>query len=710
METYELPQASRIAEDVDAAFMFITIVSTIIFIGTTVISVYFAWKYRQQNNKAKFTTSLDGNPTLEIVWTAIPVILLVIVFFWGFRSFLDGKITPPNAMEIKVTGKKWFWTFDYPNGANSVNELIIPEGQPIKALLSSTDVIHSFYIPAFRTKMDAIPNRYTILNFTPTMKGTFDVFCAEYCGTSHSEMLGKVKVVSNSEYAAWVESANEGGNLPPAELGEKLYKEKACVTCHSIDGTTSTGPSWKGLFGSQRQFLDGSNAVADEDYLKTSIVNPNEKVLSGFQSVMPSYSATTAAFILGFSSIFTGLNFIVTIHKLRAPGMTWFKMPLFIWGMYATAIIQVLATPVIGITLFLLIIERILGIGIFDPAMGGDPVLYQHFFWFYSHPAVYIMILPGMAITSDLIGTFSQKRIFGYKMIAFSSIGLAFVSFLVWGHHMFTSGQSELASLIFSALTFLVGIPSGIKVFNWVATMYKGNVRMDSPMLYAHMFLSLFTIGGLTGIYLPVLSVDIHLHDTYFIVAHFHYVMMGSTMIAFFGGIHYWWSKMFGRMYNEFLAKISAVLIFVGFNVTFFPQFIMGMHGMPRRYYTYLEQYQSMHVLSTIGSWILLVGFLLMAGYLIHSLIKGSPAPPNPWRGLTLEWTTQSPILHENFLKQPEALWGPYDYDRVMMDEFGNATFNPNPEPRHDEVKTKKDTSKTYRQRLIEENEKNTSE
>jgi len=376
-------------------------------------------------------------------------------------------------------------------------------------------------------------------------------------------------------------------------------------------------------------------------------------------------SMTLGAFILGFSSIFTGLNFIVTIHKLRAPGMTWFKMPLFAWGIYATALIQVLATPVLGITLALLIIERLVGIGIFDPAMGGDPVLYQHFFWFYSHPAVYIMILPGMGIISELISTFSHKKIFGYKAIAFSSLGIALVSFLVWGHHMFTSGQSELASIIFSFLTFFVGIPSGIKVFNWVATMYKGSISLQTPMLYALSFLFLFSIGGLTGIFLGALSVDIHLHDTYFVVAHFHYVMMGGTVMAFLGGLHFWWPKMWGRMFSNLWSKISVALIFVGFNVTFFTQFIMGSQGMPRRYHNYLDQYQPLHAFSTYGSYIMGLGFVIMAVYLFHSIFKGKPAGNNPWASLTHEWSLSSPPPTHNFDEIPKSDNGPYDYDKI---------------------------------------------
>ena len=376
-------------------------------------------------------------------------------------------------------------------------------------------------------------------------------------------------------------------------------------------------------------------------------------------------SMTLGVFIIGFSSILTGLNFIVTIHKLRLPGMTWFKMPLFIWGLYATAIIQVLATPVLAITLILLILERTLGIGIFDPAMGGDPVLFQHFFWFYSHPAVYIMILPGMGIISEMVAVFSHKRIFGYKAIAFSSLGIAFLSFLVWGHHMFTSGQSEYAAMIFSFLTFMVGIPSGIKTFNWLATLFRGSITFEAPMLYVFAFLFLFTIGGLTGIFLGALPVDIHLHDTYFVVAHFHYVMMGGTVMAFLGGIHYWWPKIWGRMYSEAWARVAWVLIFVGFNMTFFTQFLLGTKGMPRRYFDYLPQFEGMHGFSSVGSLVLGAGFIVMAFYLIHAIFKGRLAGDNPWGALTLEWQTSSPPPPENFLKDPVFTHGPYDYDTV---------------------------------------------
>ena len=371
---------------------------------------------------------------------------------------------------------------------------------------------------------------------------------------------------------------------------------------------------------------------------------------------------TMAVFVLGFSSIFTGINFVATVHKLRAPGMGWFEMPLFVWGIYSTAIIQVLATPVLGITLVLLALERVFNIGIFDPKIGGDPVLFQHFFWFYSHPAVYIMIMPGMAIISELIPTFSRKTMFGYRAVAYSSVSLALLSFIVWGHHMFVAGQSQLATVIFSALTFLVAIPSGVKMFNWLGTMYKGNISLETPMLYAISFLLLFAIGGLTGIFLGTLSTDVHLTDTYFVVAHFHYVMMGGTVIAFIGGLHYWWPKMTGRMYTEKWAAIGCALVFWGFNQTFLTQFFLGSKGMPRRYYNYLDQFQPLHAFSTYGSWILGAGLFLTAINLLASLRKPYDAPDNPWGGTTLEWQTSSPPITHNFEDQPVLERAPYDY------------------------------------------------
>ena len=391
------------------------------------------------------------------------------------------------------------------------------------------------------------------------------------------------------------------------------------------------------------------------------------------------YSTTTStavvpaafgAFILGFSSIFTGLNFIVTMHKMRPPGMNWFRLPLFCWALYSTALIQVLATPVIGITLLMMIVERTVHIGIFDPTLGGDPVLFQHFFWFYSHPAVYIMIVPAFGVIGEIIPVFSRKRIFGYKFIAISSLAIAFLGFLVWGHHMFVSGQSVLAGTIFSAITFLIAIPTAIKVFNWITTMYKGVIHLDTPMLYALAFLWVFTIGGLTGIFLAVMSVDVHLHDTYFVVAHFHYVMMGGAITAFMGGLHYWWPKFTGKMYAENWGRAGAFLVFLGLNVTFFPQFILGSRGMPRRYYNYLPEFQPLHVLSTLGAYTLGIGFLLTAYYLVKSLRTGKTAPANPWGGSTLEWQCSSPPPYYNFHKAPVVTAGPYDgYENLMYDE-----------------------------------------
>ena len=367
-------------------------------------------------------------------------------------------------------------------------------------------------------------------------------------------------------------------------------------------------------------------------------------------------------FIMGFASILTGLNFIVTVHTLRCPGMTWFRMPLFVWAIYATSILQVLATPVLGITLVLLSLEKFAGIGFFDPKLGGDPVLFQHFFWFYSHPAVYIMILPGMGIISEVIPTMSQKTIFGYKAIAASSVGLALVSFLVWGHHMFTSGQSPLANFLFSLMTMATAIPSAVKMFNWVTTMYKGSIKLDTPMLFAIGFLFTFGIGGITGMILGVLSADMHFHDTYFVVAHFHYVMMGGAAIALFSGIYYWFPKMFGRMYNETLGRTSFWLFIVGFNITFLSQFVVGLNGMPRRYYDYLPKFTAWNQISTVGSWILAAGLIAMFVNLIYSAKKGPKAPANPWNGKTLEWATSSPPPLENFEHTPTVTSGPYEY------------------------------------------------
>ena len=375
------------------------------------------------------------------------------------------------------------------------------------------------------------------------------------------------------------------------------------------------------------------------------------------------FLAASAGFTAGFSSILTGLNFIVTIHKMRAPGMTWFRLPLFIWAHYATSIIMILGTPVIAITLFLVAIERVWKVGVFDPDLGGDPVLFQHLFWFYSHPAVYIMILPGMGVISEVIACFSRKSVFGYKFIAFSSLAIAIIGFLVWGHHMYISGQSVYAGLVFSLLTFLVAVPSAVKIFNWTATMYKGHISLDTPMLYALGFIGLFTIGGLTGLFLGSMSVDAHFHDTYFVVAHFHYVMVGGMVMAFMAGIHFWWPKMTGRMYNRRLGQFSAVTVFVGFNMTFFPQFIVGWLGMPRRYHAYVPEFQLWNVLSTGGALVLAVGFGLPMLYLTWSLFAGRKVGNNPWGAKGLEWEIQSPPTTFNFDETPVVTEPPYNYD-----------------------------------------------
>jgi cytochrome c oxidase subunit I len=365
------------------------------------------------------------------------------------------------------------------------------------------------------------------------------------------------------------------------------------------------------------------------------------------------FLAVAAAFVSGFASILTGLNFLVTIHKMRAPGLTWFRLPLFIWALYATSVIMVLGTPVIAITLFLIGLERVWGIGIFDPALGGDPILFQHLFWFYSHPAVYIMILPGMGVISEIVTCFSRNRIFGYVFVAFSSVAIAVIGFIVWGHHMFVSGQSFYAGVVFSFLSFLVAVPSAIKIFNWTATFYRGNVLFHTPMLYAIGFIGLFTIGGLTGLFLASMGTNIHFHDTYFVVAHFHFVMVGGMVMAYLGGLHFWWPKITGRLYSQAMSKFAAVLIFVGFNFTFFPQFLLGYLGMPRRYHSYPEEFQVLNVLSTAGASILGIGFLLPVFYFMWSLKFGRKAGPNPWGARGLEWTIQSPPTPHNFDQVP---------------------------------------------------------
>ena len=375
--------------------------------------------------------------------------------------------------------------------------------------------------------------------------------------------------------------------------------------------------------------------------------------------------AGLAVFIAGFSSIFTGLNFIVTIHRMRAPGLTWNRLPLFIWANYATSVIMILGTPVVAITIILVAAERTLHLGIFDPKLGGDPLLFQHLFWFYSHPAVYIMILPSMGVISELIACFARKRIFGYNFVALSSIALAVFGFLVWAHHMFVSGMSLYAAMVFSFLSFSVGVPSAVKVFNWTATLYRGSISYATPMLYAFGFIGLFTIGGLTGLFLATLGIDVHVTDTYFVVAHFHYVMVGGVLMGFLGGMHFWWPKISGRMYPEAWAKLSALFVFVGFNRTFFPQFILGYVGMPRRYWQYPHEFQVLNVLSTAGASVLAVGYLLPMIYFLWSLRYGPIAEANPWNAAGLEWKAASPPTTFNFDETPVVTWEAYNYDEI---------------------------------------------
>jgi cytochrome c oxidase subunit 1 len=364
----------------------------------------------------------------------------------------------------------------------------------------------------------------------------------------------------------------------------------------------------------------------------------------------------------GFSSIFTGLNFIATVHRLRAPGMTWWRLPLFVWTIYATSFIFLLAVPVLAMALILQIVERLFHVGIFDPALGGDPLLFQHLFWFYSHPAVYIMILPGMGIVSEVLPCFARKNLYGYTAIALSSFGIATLSFLVWAHHMFVAGISMYAAMVFSALSFLVAIPSAIKVFNWTATLYKGSITFEAPMLYCLGFICLFTAGGLTGLFLACLGLDIHVHDTYFVIAHFHFIMVGGMVMGYLGGLHYWWPKITGRMYSDWLSRVAAMILFVGFFLTFLPQFILGYSGMPRRYHSYAPEFQVWNVMSTAGASILGVGYVLPLGYLLFSLRYGRPAPANPWGATGLEWQVPSPPPRDNFATTPVVVRAPYQY------------------------------------------------
>ena len=378
--------------------------------------------------------------------------------------------------------------------------------------------------------------------------------------------------------------------------------------------------------------------------------------------------AVMAAFVLGFSSILTGMNFITTIHRLRAPGMGMFGMPLFCWSLYATAWIQVIATPVVGITLVLVTMERWLGIGFFDPALGGDPILYQHLFWIYSHPVVYVMVLPAMGIISEILPAFSRRTIFGYKAIAMSSMAIAVVGYLVWGHHMFTAGMSDTARWVFSLLTFFVAVPTGVKIFNWLATLYRGSIELRAPLVYALGWIFIFSIGGLTGLANGALSTDIHIHDTAYVVGHFHYTMFGGGAIGMFAGLHFWWPKIWGRMYKEKVAIWSFAVITVGFNMIYGSMLVLGMMGMPRRYQDYLPEYADLNFLATVGSWILVAGVLTMLGNLLWAIKNGKRAPNNPWGATTLEWQTTSPPPLFNFATPPSVNTGPYDFTEILRE------------------------------------------
>ncbi len=886
----DLPvQATAMARRIDelqyVQFAFMWLLGVIVF-GA---AIWFTVRYARRR--------MPAGPTPEVrapLWLEILVaggLLASFVVFWvvGFGQYVDASEAPPGAVEVYVTAKQWVWKFSYADGPSAAGALFVPAGRPVRLVLTSRDVIHSFYVPAFRLKRDAIPGRYTTTWFQADRVGRYDVLCAEFCGAGHSRMWAEVVVLPPDQFDRWL--AQQGPPEPVSPLrgtpltapagvegrtltslarrGVLVAQQQGCLRCHTLDGEPHIGPTWKGLFGSRVALAGGGTVVADTPYLTRSMMDPMAEIVAGYAPLMPTFqgrmqpgevaavvelikslggpagkprraggagaagggggdevtsdaipigrfekragasyltaergvlswlttkdhkrigvmylvltslamalggtfallmrlelltpgqtfvttdvydrfftlhgvimvwlfmipaipnafgnfllpiligaedvafprlnlasvyvylagatvvlyavvaggvdtgwtfytpystgsptNVSTVAlgvFILGISTIMTGINFIVTTHTLRAEGLSWMKLPLFVWTIYATAIIQVLATPVLGMTLALVALDHAFHVGVFDPAVGGDPVLYQHLFWFYSHPAVYIMILPAMGVISEVVSTFARKNPFSYRGIVVSTLGIAFVGFLTWGHHMFVAGLSLLDAGIFGALSMFVAIFSAIKVFSWVGTLYKGSISFKTPMLYFFEFVFLFGVGGTTGVALASTSLDIHWHDTYFVVAHFHFIMVGATMTGFLAALHYWFPKMFGRRYPERLGMVAAVLVFMGFIGTFVPQFLLGNGGMPRRYADYPAHFQPLHVISTVGSWSFAAGLGLVLAYLLWSLRNGPVATANPWGSRSFEWEVGSPPPPENWPAPPVFHRGSYDYFR----------------------------------------------
>ena len=612
------------------------LVTVTIFFTTLIgaVVVFLAVRFRRGAKRDR-AHAPHGSSALEITWSVIPFLLVLVMFVWGAALYYRESRAPSDALEILVTCKQWMWKLQHPDGRREINELHVPAGHAVKLTMTSEDVIHSFYAPAFRVEL---------------MTPQGDLMRAE----TYNRLFAMHGVTMIFFFLLPSIPAVLGNFLVPLMIGAR---DLALPRVNLLSWYLFVLGALLGLAA----IVFGGVDTGWTFYTPYSSAYANSNVIL----------AALGIFVAGFSSILTGLNFLVTIHKMRAPGLTWFRLPLFIWAHYATSLIMLLGTPVLAITIVLVAIERLFHVGIFDPALGGDPLLFQHLFWFYSHPAVYIMILPGMGVMNEVITCFSRRRIFGYEFIAFSSLAIAVIGFLVWGHHMFVSSQSAYAGMIFSLLSFLVAIPSAVKVFNWTATLYKGSIVFETPMLYALGFIGLFTVGGLTGLFLATLAVDVHVHDTYFVVAHFHCVMVGGMVMAFLAGLHYWWPKMFGRLYPPALSRACAVVLFVGFNLTFFPQFLLGYLGMPRRYHVYPPEFQVLHVMSTAGAMLLGLAYLAVILYLVWSLRFGPRASGNPWNAKGLEWTVSSPPPEENFAATPVVTGPAYAYDPEPADGRG---------------------------------------